>query len=83
MQFSGKIGNEPVNKWLNFSGDPNHRLDTGIVFRIRRYLEIQKVVNGHKSVAHNTDLLDHATGIKTSLGGGMHCANASSYSRPM
>jgi len=40
------IGNEPVNKWLNFGGDPDHRLDTGSVFRIRYYRNIWKVVNG-------------------------------------
>jgi len=34
------------------------------------------VINGHKSAAH-TDLLDGGTG-KTCLGGGMHCASASS-----
>jgi len=45
----------PINKRLNFGGDPDHRLDTGIVFRIRHYWEIKKVVNGHKSAAH-TDL---------------------------
>ena len=45
MIFSGKVGNGPLNKWLNFGGDPDHRLDTGIVYRIRRYWEIRKVVN--------------------------------------
>jgi len=34
MKFAGKVGNGPVNKWLNFDGDPDHRLDAGIVFRI-------------------------------------------------
>jgi len=34
MKFSGKVGNGPVNKWLNFGGAPGRRLDTGIVFRI-------------------------------------------------
>ena len=30
MKFSGKFGNEPMNKWLNFGGDPDHRSsDTG------------------------------------------------------
>jgi len=43
MKFSGKVGNGPA---LNFGGDPDHRLDTGIVFRIRHYWEIRKVVNG-------------------------------------
>jgi len=32
MEFSGKVDNGPVNKRLNFGGDPDHRLDTGIVF---------------------------------------------------
>jgi len=34
MKVLGKVGNGPVNNWLNFGGDPDHRLDTGIVFRI-------------------------------------------------
>ena len=42
MIFSGKVGNMPTNKCLNFGGDPHHRLDTGIVFRIRHYWEIRK-----------------------------------------
>jgi len=29
-----------MNKILNFGGDPDDRLDTGIVFRIRYYYEI-------------------------------------------
>jgi len=45
MKFSGKVDNRPMNKRLNFSGDPDHRLDTGIVFRIRYYWEIRKVVS--------------------------------------
>jgi len=32
MKFSAKVGNGPINKRLNFGGDPDHRLDTGIVF---------------------------------------------------
>jgi len=44
MEFSGKVGNGPMNKRLNFGGDPDHHLDTSIVFRIRHYWEIQKVV---------------------------------------
>ena len=31
--------------WKNFGGDPDHRLDTGIVFRICHYWEIRKVVS--------------------------------------
>jgi len=45
IKFSGKVGNGPFNNWLNFGGDPDHRLDTGIVFRIRYYWEIRKVVS--------------------------------------
>ena len=59
-EFSGKVGNGPMNKRLNFGGDPGHRLDTGIVFQIRQYWEIRKVVNGHKSAAH-TDSPDGCT----------------------
>jgi len=32
VKFSGKVGDGAVNKRLNFSVDPDHRLDTGIVF---------------------------------------------------
>jgi len=35
----------PMNKWLDFGGDPDHHLDTGIVFRIDHYWEIWKVVS--------------------------------------
>ena len=62
MKFSGKVGNGPVNKWLNFGDD--HRLDTGIVFWILRYWEIRKVVNGRKCAAH-TDSPDGGTGKDT------------------
>ena len=44
MKFSGKVGNGQINKWLNFGGDPDHHVDTGIVFWIRYYWEIWKVV---------------------------------------
>ena len=43
MKFSGKVGNGPVNNRLNFDGDPDHRLNTVIVFRIRHYWQIQKL----------------------------------------
>ena len=79
MKFSEKVGNGPLNKWLNFSGAPNHRIDTGIAFRIRQYWEIRKVVNGHKSAA---DIDSPAGGTdKTYLGGGMHSPSASSINR--
>jgi len=35
MKFSGKVGSGPLNKRLNFGDDPNHCLDTEIVFPIR------------------------------------------------
>jgi len=34
MKFSGNVGNRPMNKRLNFGGDPDQCLDTGIVFLI-------------------------------------------------
>jgi len=71
MKFSTNVSNGPLNKWLNFGGDIDHRLDTGIVFRIRHYWEIRKVVKGHKSAAH-TDSPDGGTS-KTCLGGGALC----------
>jgi len=36
---------------LNFGGDPDHRLDIGIIFLICHYWKMRKVVNGHKSAA--------------------------------
>jgi len=65
-----------VNKRLNFGADPDHRLYTGVVFWIRHYWEIRKVVNGHKSAAR-ADSPDSDTG-KTCLGEGMHYPSASS-----
>jgi len=47
MKFSGKIGNGPVNQWLNFGGSPVHCLDTGIVFQIRHCWEIRKTLSTH------------------------------------
>jgi len=44
MKFLVNVDNGPMKKRLNFGGDLNHRLDTGIVFRIRHYWEIRKVV---------------------------------------
>jgi len=76
MKFSGKVGNGPRNKLLNFCGDPHNSLGTGIVFVIRHYWEIRKVVNGHKSAAH-ADAPDGGTG-KTCLSGGIPCPSASS-----
>ena len=37
MKFSGTVGTGPLNRRLNFGGGPDHRLDTGIVLRIRHY----------------------------------------------
>jgi len=51
MKFSGKVGNGPVNKRLNFGGDPDQRLDTGIVFWIRQYWEIRKMDNGRSFIS--------------------------------
>jgi len=32
MKFSGKVDNGPMNRWLYFGGNPDHRLHTRIVF---------------------------------------------------
>jgi len=77
FDLNNKVCNGPMNKRLNFGGDPDHRLDTGIVFRIRHYWEIRKVLNGPKSAAH-TDLPGGGTG-KTCLGGRKHCPSACSF----
>jgi len=29
MKFSGKVSHGPVNKWLNFGGDPDHESGSG------------------------------------------------------
>ena len=34
MKFSEKVGNGPMNKWLNFDGDPDQRSGSGIRIRI-------------------------------------------------
>jgi len=43
VKFSGKVGNGPLSTRVNFGGDPDHRLDNGILLRIRHYWEIRKV----------------------------------------
>jgi len=68
VKFSAKVDNEPANSWLNFGGDPDHRLDTGIVFRIRYHYEI-----GNAGLRCNYDVI-----TSLALGGGMHCSSASS-----
>jgi len=65
MKFSGKVGNWPLNKRLNFGGDPDHRLDTGIVFRfvtIGRYGRPYMVITGHKSASPQTESPHGCTG---------------------
>jgi len=52
IKFSGKIGNGPMNEWLNFGGDPVHGLDIRIVFRIRHYWEIRKSVSTDCAARH-------------------------------
>jgi len=44
MNFSEMVGNGPVNKRLNFDADSDHRLDTGIVFRIRIATLVRRVL---------------------------------------
>jgi len=68
MKFSGKVDNGLANSLLNFGGDPDHRLDTRIVFRIRYHYVIGK------AGLHCSD--DVITSL--ALGGGMRCPSASS-----
>jgi len=68
MNFSGKVDNGPTNSRLNFDGDPDHRLDTEIVFQIRYHYEI-----GKAGLHCNYDVI-----TSLALGGGMHCPSASS-----
>jgi len=51
------MGSEQMVKFR--CDDLDHRLGTGIVFRIHHYWDIRNVVNGHKSAAH-TDSTDGA-----------------------
>jgi len=80
----------PVNKWLHFGGDPDHRLDTGIVFRICHYWEIRSGINRvptalceaavRRHINYNviTPPAHDTQPRKTWLGGGIHCPSASS-----
>jgi len=92
MKFSGKVDNGPMNRRLNFDGDRDRRLDTRIVFRIRHYWEIRKVVStdcaarrcsaGNAlagiAVATMTSLRHHDRQPRqTCLGGGVHCPSVS------
>jgi len=70
MKLPGKVDNGPVNKWLNFGGDPDHRLDTGFV-TIGRYGKWLTDIHSYSFVRCGTG--------KTWLGGGMHCPSASSF----
>jgi len=88
MKVSGKVGNRPMNNCLNFGGDSDHRLNTWIVFRIRHYCEIRKVVSSDCAAlrcraGRALAGIDHHSnyGVITSpaLGGGRHCPIASSF----
>jgi len=37
--------------------DPDHRLDTEIIFRLSHYREIRKVVNGHNPIRQMAGLI--------------------------
>jgi len=39
-----------MNKRLQLGGDPDHRLATGVVFQIRHYWEVRKVINEHSFI---------------------------------
>ena len=78
MKLSGNVGNGPMNKWLNFGGNPDHRLDTGIVFRIRHYWEIRKVLSidcdVRRCTAGHHPLVGIAIATMTSLRAGASAA---------
>jgi len=70
MKFSGKVGSGPVNKWLNFGGDP------GIVFGIHinrlHCIMLQCTACTSRHRHSNCDVI-----TSPDLGGGMHCPSAS------
>ena len=68
MTVLGKVDNGLANSLLNFGGDPDHRLDTGIVFRIRYHYEL-----GKAGLRCSDDVI-----TSLALGGGMRCPSASS-----
>ena len=81
-KFSAKVGNGPMNNRLNFGGDPDHRLNTGIVSRlvtIGRYTEsgINRLhwakwwacTSRHRHSNYDVIMLP-------ALGGGMQCPSA-------
>jgi len=74
-----KVGNGPLNKLLNFGGDLDHRLDTGIVFRIRHYWEIREVLADINLLLKLIRQMAALERRALCLGGGMHCPSASSY----
>jgi len=66
-----EVGNGSMKSLLNFGGDPDHRLDTGIVFRIRHWeIHDAAVLGRHRH--SNNDVITSPV-----LGGGMRCLNAS------
>ena len=76
-----------MNEWLNFGGDPDHRLDTGTVFRIRHHWEIRKVVStdcaarrsrAGNALASRQCHSNYDVITLLALGGGMHRPSASS-----
>ena len=69
MKFSEKVSNGSMNKWLNFGGDPDHRLH-GLLF--------SGVVTTERYGKWLTDSPDDDTG-KTCFGGGMHCPSGCSF----
>jgi len=87
MKFSGNVGNEPMNKWLNFCGNLLHHLDTGIVFLLGinrlRCVTLQRRVCTSRHHHSNYDVItspaDDRQPRQTCLGRGMHCPSASSF----
>jgi len=86
MKVAGKVGNEPLNNWLNFGGDSNHRLDTGIVFRFvtigrhgKWYQPTVCATLESRACSSRYHHRNYHVLTSPALGGDMHYPSASSY----
>ena len=68
MKFSGKVGNGPMNKFLNFGGNPNQKSG---------YISGYGIRNPETDPTTDQGPDPYRDTGKTCLGGGMHCPGAS------
>jgi len=92
MKFSGNVGNGPMDKWSNFGGNPDHRLDcfldssplgdteSGINRLCCATLQCTACTSRHCYSNYDVimSLPDDRQLRQTNLGGGMHCPSGSS-----